>query len=306
MASPLRDKALFGILNTVLGVQGALPLQLSRSMGRRLTRLGLRFSRRDRSRVEGHLRMAFPELDRKQRERLMKGCADNFGNMFAEVAWLRRASSEDVKALVTIEGLEHLMGPIEKGRGVVLGTGHAGNWELMNASLGIFGVPMSIAVKELKNPQVDGIITSLRAQFGTEVIPRGAHAGRKLLEALGKGRAVGLLIDQDIPSIPGVFVPFFGRPAWTPSGAAMIALRARCDLVPGFIHRRPDGSHLIKIEPPLPVPSKGPLENRVWELTAALTAKIEWQIRSWPEQWVWMHRRWRTRPEDTTGGSTTP
>jgi KDO2-lipid IV(A) lauroyltransferase len=207
--------------------------------------------------------------------------------------------------LVEIEGLEHLMGPIEEGRGVVLGTGHAGNWELFNATLGIFGVPMTIAVRELKNPQFDSVVTSLRAQFGTEVIPRGASAGRKLLEALGRGRAVGLLIDQDIPSIPGVFVPFFGRPAWTPSGAAMIALKARCDLVPGFIHRRPDGSHLIKIEPPLPVPSDGSLENRVWELTAAMTAKIEWQVRAWPEQWVWMHRRWRTRPEDTTNETPT-
>ena len=108
---------------------------------------------------------------------------------------------------------------------------------------------------------------------------------------------MGLLIDQDIPSIPGVFAPFFGRPAWTPSGAAMIALKARCPLAPGFIHRRPDGTHLIKVEPPLPVPTEGSPEDRVRELTAAVNARAEWHVRAWPEQWVWMHRRWRTQPE---------
>lgn len=298
MASPLRDGALYGILRLILGVGGALPLGLSRSMGRSIIRTALRFAGRDRERVGDHLRLAFPDLDDKQRERLLKGCADHFGNMLAEVAWLRRASPEDVRRLVVFEGLEHLMNPIENGRGVVLGTGHVGNWELFNAGLCAYGVPLTIAVRELDDPGMDGIITGLRERFGTEVIPRGASAGRKLLHAIKGSRAVGLLIDQDIPSIPGVFVPFFGRPAWTPSGAAMIALKAGCDVVPGFIHRRPDGSHLVKIEPPLELPPEGAIEDRAWQLTAAVTSRVEWQVRAWPEQWVWMHRRWRTRPEN--------
>ncbi|MEE4272283.1 MAG: lysophospholipid acyltransferase family protein [Thermoanaerobaculales bacterium] len=297
MASPRRDGIFYGLLGSVLWVGGRLPLALTRPVCRRLVRAGLRFAARDRTRMAEHLAIAFPELDESQRRRLVKGCADHFGDMFAEVAWLRRAGAEDVRRMVDFEGLKHLARPVEKGRGVVLATGHAGNWELLNAAVGISQIPMSIAVRELKSPRMDEIITSLRARFGTEVIPRGASAGKKLLEALGRGRVVGLLIDQDIPTIPGVFVPFFGRPAWTPSGAAMIALRAGCDLVPGFIHRRPDGSHLVKFEAPLPVPSEGSLEDRVWALTAAVAARTEWQIRAWPEQWVWMHRRWRTQPD---------
>ena len=103
-------------------------------------------------------------------------------------------------------------------------------------------------------------------------------------------------IDQDIPSIPGVFVPFFNRFAWTPSGAATLALRARCPIMPGFIHRKPDGTHKVKILPPIEVPSEGSLKEKVVEMTAAATAAIEWQVRAWPEQWVWMHRRWRRQP----------
>jgi KDO2-lipid IV(A) lauroyltransferase len=117
-----------------------------------------------------------------------------------------------------------------------------------------------------------------------------------LLAALARNRVVGLLIDQDIGDIPGVFVHFFGRPAWTPSGAASLALHRRCPIVPAFAHRRADGSHVVEVHPPLPEPAPGPKEDRVAELTAAATAAIERQVRAHPEQWVWLHRRWRRQP----------
>ncbi|MEE8466883.1 MAG: lysophospholipid acyltransferase family protein, partial [Planctomycetota bacterium] len=131
------------------------------------------------------------------------------------------------------------------------------------------------------------------------VWPRGPDAARRLIRALAKNRVVGLLIDQDIGDIPGVFVPFFGRPAWTPTGAAMFALRRRCPVIPAFIHRCPDGTHRLEIQPPLTIPSTGSAQSQIAELTAASTACIERQIRAHPEQWVWSHRRWRTRPPST-------
>lgn len=196
-----------------------------------------------------------------------------------------------------VEGIEHIQNAIEGGRGGILATGHLGNWEFLNAYLASVGVPITVAVRELDDSRVDQLITTLRTRFGSEVILRGTSAGRELIRALGKGRGVGLLIDQDIPSIPGVFVPFFGHPAWTPSGAAVLAIRARCPLMPGFIHRKPDGTHKIKIYPPIEVPTEGSLAEKVEKMTAAATAAAEWQVRAWPEQWVWMHRRWRTRPD---------
>lgn len=244
-----------------------------------------------------NLAIAFPELDGQQRRRLMAGCADHLGRVLAEIAWLWRATPEAVMRICEIEGGDHLQAAIDRGRGAILATGHLGNWEMLNSYLSATGLSITIAVRELDDSRVDEVVTGLRTRFGSQVVPRGKTAGRQILRALGEGRGVGLLIDQDIPSIPGVFVPFFGRPAWTPSGAAMLALRARCPLMPGFIHRKPDGTHKIKIDPPLPVPGEGSLRERVEEMTAAATAAVEWQVRAWPEQWVWMHRRWRTRPE---------
>jgi KDO2-lipid IV(A) lauroyltransferase len=154
------------------------------------------------------------------------------------------------------------------------------------------------AVRQLNDPHLDRLVTSSRTRFGTEVVPRGPAAGRQMARSLARNKACGLLIDQDIRDVPGVFVPFFGRRAWTPSGAATLAVRMRCPMLSGFIHRRPDGSHMAEIFPPLRPSGAGSLEDRVYELTAAATAAIERQIRAYPEQWVWMHRRWRRQPED--------
>lgn len=293
-----RDDAVYQLLRGVLAAGGRTPLGISRPLGALAARLALPFAKRDRRWMERNLETAFPELDRRERLRIMRGCARHFGRMLAEVAWMWRADPSDVERLVEIEGLDHLFRALDEERGVVLATGHVGNWELLNAGLSVAGVPVTIAVRDLDDPKLDAVVTRLRTRFGSEVIVRGATAGRELVRALAGGRAVGLLIDQDIPSISGVFVPFFGRPAWTPSGAAMLALRARCPILPGFTHRLPDGRHKIVIGPPFDRPTEGTPKDRVVELTTATTAAVEWQVRAWPEQWVWMHRRWRTRPED--------
>jgi len=296
-----RDNLVYHTLRGILAVGSRLPLRLTRFPARILTRLALKFSKRERKRMRDNIAIAFPELDEKQRDQIMRGCADHLGRVLAEIAWLWRADTADVERMCEIEGIEYLFDALEGGRGGILATGHLGNWELLNARLGVAGVPITVAVRELDDTRVDDLVTTLRSRFGSEVILRGISAGRQLIRALGKGRGVGLLIDQDIPSIPGVFVPFFNRLAWTPSGAAMLALRARCPIMPGFIHRKPDGTHKIKVYPPLKVPEEGSLAEKVEVMTAEATAAVEWQVRAWPEQWVWMHRRWRTRPENESG-----
>jgi len=298
MPNRIRDNLVYHVLRVVLGIGSRLPLGLTRFFGRILLRIAMLFLKREKRRMREHIEIAFPDLDEKQREQLMRGCADHLGSVLGEVTWLWRADAADVEQMCEIEGMEHIEKAIAGGRGGILATGHLGNWELLNARLGVVGFPITLAVRELDDSRVDQLVTTLRTRFGSKVILRGSSAGRQLIQALGKGGGVGLLIDQDIPSIPGVFVPFFGRPAWTPSGAAMLALRMRCPIMPGFIHRKPDGTHKIKIYPPLEIPNEGTLEEKVQIMTAAATAAAEWQVRAWPEQWVWMHRRWRTRPEE--------
>jgi KDO2-lipid IV(A) lauroyltransferase len=298
MPHPVRDAALYLVLRAFLGIGGRLPLRLSRALGPVVGAIALRAVPRDRARVRDHLAIAFPDKDHGERDALMKGCARHFGIMLAEVAWLWRARPGDVESVCTLAGYEHFENALAEGRGVMFATAHCGNWELMSARLPVAGTPLITAVRELDDRRIDTLVNILRGRFGTEVIQRGPAAGRQLARALARNRVVGLLIDQDIRNVPGVFVPFFGRPAWTPSGAATLAIRMRCPMIPGFIHRRADGSHHVQIHPPLDIPTEGSLEEQIQELTAAATTAIERQVRAHPEQWVWMHRRWRTQPRE--------
>lgn len=302
-ARRLRHHLLYLTLRLLLALGACLPLWILRPIGRWLGSLALLMSSVEKRRTIEHLAIAFPETDDVQRRRILREMVHHFGQMLGEVVYLWGAPPRRIGKLYALNGLEHLTSALKAGRGAVLVTCHCGNWELMNAALGLSGIPMTIAVRALFDPRLDAIATALRARFGTEVVFRGQHAGRQLAKALGANRVVGLLIDQDIKNIPGVFVPFFGQPAWTPTGAAMLSVRMNAPIVPAFSHRRPDGTHQVDILPPLERPSS-PDEEAIRVLTAAATAAIEAQIRKHPSQWVWMHRRWRTRPTEPGQGAT--
>jgi len=297
----LRDHLLYqGVVGFLAGA-GRLPLGVSRPLGAHIGALAMALNVRDRRRSRTHLRIAFPDLDEKSVRDLLRRNARHVGMLLAEVAWLLRATPEEVAELCRISGTEHVERALAAGTGAVLITGHCGNWELLNARLGVAGLPLTVAVRGLHDPRLDQIVTSMRSRFGAEMVPRGQEAGRRLLAALAANRVNGLLIDQDIKDIPGVFVPFFGRPAWTPLGAASLALRRGCPVLPVFDHRLGDGRHQVELHPPLPEPPPGTPEERISALTAAATAAIERQIRAYPEQWVWMHRRWRRQPPPAQG-----
>jgi KDO2-lipid IV(A) lauroyltransferase len=296
MPSSAGHLALFLGLRSFFAVGGRLPLRLNRAVGPLLSSTALRLLPRSQKRIRDHIEIAFPDLDQIQRDVIMRGCSRHFGLMLAEVAWLWHARSEEVENLCKIVGQQHVIEALKEGRGAMFATGHCGNWELLSACLPLGGVPLVTAARQLDNRRLDRVVTTLRTRFGGEIVPRGPSAGRRLARAMTKNKVIALFIDQNIKDIPGVFVPFFGRPAFTPSGAAILALRMKCPVLPGFIHRRPDGTHRAEIHPPIPVPTDGTLEDKIEEMTAAATAVIERQIRAHPEQWVWMHRRWRTRP----------
>ena len=250
---------------------------------------------RERRRALAHLAVAFPDRDEGFRRATVRATAVHLGKLLGEVAWLWSAPAGEILARSQFVGLEHLTGQVTPAGGAILVTGHCGNWEWMNLALGLSGVGMSVAAREVYDPRLDEIVRQLRGRFGGETILRGQGAGQRLARALRGGRVLGLLIDQDIDA-PGAFVEFFGRPAWTPTGAAVLALRTGRPLVPGFARREPDGTFRLAFEPPI-VPTPGDdLEEAAGRLTARLTSRIEAWIREEPAQWVWMHRRWRRQP----------
>jgi KDO2-lipid IV(A) lauroyltransferase len=248
-----------------------------------------------------HLELAFPELPPRRRQEIARAAFANVGRSFAEIAKLATVRSQ-LERYVTFEGLEHMRAALAAGNGVLAITGHIGNWELLAASCAAIGLPVDVIGRRPHNACLSRILVAMRAGSGVTTIERDRpQAGRAILRTLRANRILALLIDQDTRG-PRVFVPFFGRPAATPSGVATLALRTHARVVAVFIHRRSDGGHLIRFLPPFP-PADADRDD-VQALTNAYTAAIEVQIREYPEEWVWWHRRWRRRP--VANGATSP
>lgn len=286
----LRSALLDFFLRSVAPVLGRLSWPRCQSWGRSLGSLLWHFARRERQRALVHLEIAFPELAEDERKELAKKCFRHLGCCIGETLHLLAHDCEVIRKQVEVEGWENVESLREQDRPTIILTGHCGNWEILAAAINCRGLDMAVVARGQQDERLDDFIARFRGRFGTTTIARAQKgAARTLLRQLRKGGALGMLIDQDT-RVDGVWVPFFGQQAFTPVGAANIALRQGAAVVPAFIERRNDGTHLARFQPALE------LSHDATEATAQMTAKIEEQIRSRPEQWVWMHRRWRRRP----------
>ena len=283
------------LLNLGLGffssTLGRLSWPAAQRVGRRIGSLAWSLSRRDRRRALDHIALAYPELSEAERQQLGQACFRHHGTTLGECLHLLHRDCEFVRSVVDVQGWEEVEKARAADRPVLILTGHCGNWELLAAAINCRGLGMAVVARPLEEPEQQQMLAGLRERFGTPTIARGSEgAARQLLIALRRGGALGMLIDQDT-KVDGVWVPFFGRPAFTPVGAAKIALRQKdTAVIPAFIERLDDGRHLATFQPPLDLPEDPQ------EATAVMTAKIEEQVRRRPEQWVWMHRRWRRQP----------
>jgi Kdo2-lipid IVA lauroyltransferase/acyltransferase len=196
---------------------------------------------------------------------------------------------------VRVEGREHVQAAAAHGRGVFVLTAHFGNWELLAAAHALAGLPLSIVTRPLDHPVLDDLAARFRRRSGAELIVK-RQAVREVLTALKRRRMVGILLDQNATRDEGVFVPFFGSPASTSKGLALLALRTGAPVVPIFLRREADGRHCVEMGAALPPPEDG----LVTTYTATFNRVIEATIRRAPEQWLWMHDRWRTRPREAT------
>lgn len=248
-----------------------------------------------RRRARRHLDQALPELPVPERRRIFRAFIRHTGELLGEVGWLWNAPRAEILDHTEFSGLENLTGGSGGGGGTVLVTGHCGNWEWLNLGITAAGISMAVAVREIFDARIDAIVQRLRGRFGTESAQRGRRAGQQLAAALRAGKVIGLLIDQDIDA-PGAFVEFFGRPAWTPTGAAFLAARVGRPVVMGFASRTPAGAMRLHFDEPIEIPGGFTPEEVSEALTAVLTARIESEIRLHPDQWVWSHRRWRRAP----------
>jgi Kdo2-lipid IVA lauroyltransferase/acyltransferase len=280
-----------------LKVLALLPRNLAKSAGRSLAFLAYILDGKLRRTAHQNLSLALPNLSARQRGRIVRGVFRNLGNLLGEFSQFGKLTHETIKDLVTYDGLENYETAASTGRGVLFLTGHFGNWELCAFAHGLFGNKLNFLMRPIDNPLLDGMIDHYRSLSGNRTIDKN-NSVKPVLKALAGGEAVGFLIDVNTLPDQGVFCDFFGIPACSTSGLAVFALRTGAPVVPGFLLWDENlGKYKLRFDPEIEVVRTGDFKEEVAINTAKFTRVIEDYARRYPEQWLWIHRRWKTRPE---------
>jgi KDO2-lipid IV(A) lauroyltransferase len=251
----------------------------------RLRRAGLR-----------NLQLAFPQMPLSERRRILRQLFSSLGRQLGVFCRLPRYNRENISQLAVYDGFENFERAHARGKGVLFLTAHFGGWEVSSFMHAVHGHPLHILVRPLDNPYLDRLVTRYRTLSGNRTIPKEDFA-RGMLAALRAAETVGVLMDQNMLPGQGVFVDFFGIPACTSTLMARMAMRTDAAVVPGFCLWDPVlGRYRVRFEPAVPTIRTGDEEADMVANTAAYTKVIEDYVRRYPEQWLWVHRRWKTRP----------
>jgi KDO2-lipid IV(A) lauroyltransferase len=287
----------YGAIRATLLFLRIPPLRVARALGAALGLLAHVLVPGERRRARAQLAQAMPDLAPAEVRRTVRACFAHLGRSAAEVAQIDRIRRRfDRHVIFPDEGRRAIEEALARGRGVLVAAGHVGNWELMGFYFAWRGYPVRTLARSLADPRLSAYVRAFRESRGVRTILRHEEgASRAMIQTFRDGAILGFFLDQDT-DVPGVFVPFFGRAAWTPKGAGALAVRTGCDVVVATMARQPDGRHLLTVEP-IPIETTGDREEDVLRITADLTARIEAAVRRQPAQWVWMHRRWKTQPE---------
>ena len=294
----LRHRVQYGAMRTVLGALDLLSWKRAAALGERLGTLGYKPLGVRRKVVERQIAAAFPGLDEAEVLRIARESYAHLGRTTIETALLGTLPSNAVLGL--FEGADNwacVERAMAAGKGLIFVTGHLGNWELGGAYLAARGVGLDVVVRNQENPLFDAYLNRTRERIGMTVV-RDSEAVKRTPRSLKAGRAIAFLSDQGVLGLASTFVPFFGRPAKTPRGPAVFALRLKVPVVFGTALRQPSGRYRISFEP-VTVQDTGNRERDVDAVVAEYTKTLERWVRKAPEQYFWHHRRWKRQPDDT-------
>lgn len=287
-------------LTTLLGLRLLLiiavifPYKMFIMAGARLGRIGFRLLKKQRDKTLAHLRLAFgDEKDEKEIRETALSCFQNLGMGLFELLSIRWRGLNNIQNFITIEGEGHLKEALSQGKGLILITAHLGNWELCGMLLARMGYQLSAIAAPMHNERLGDIAKAYRSRFNIDTITRGERSSaRKIIRLLRGNRILALLLDQDIEG-DGVYVDFFGKKAYTPSGVTSLAIRLNIPVLMIFIVREDGYRHKIIIDRPDGLRKSGDIRSDILFNTALLTKIIESYIRAYAGQWVWMHNRWQ-------------
>jgi KDO2-lipid IV(A) lauroyltransferase len=292
----MRDWIAYAAVWLILKTLGALPRPLARALAVGMVRILYALMPKLRKTAEFNLWLAFPEWDKAQQKRTIRKMVRNLGWMAAEFARLPYYSKENIEKFVILDGHENFLAGKSRGKGVLYLTGHIGAWELSSFAHALYGFPLHYMARPLDNRRINEFVNRYRCLSGNQPIFKNESA-RAMLKILKDAGTVGILADQNTMPDEGVYVDFFGTVACTTTGIARVALHTDAAVVPGYAYWD-EGirKYRLRFDPPVELIRTGDAERDILENTARFAKVIEGIIREHPEQWVWVHARWKNRP----------
>ena len=293
----MRQKLEYAAAWPFIKILGTLPRPLSRALAIALAQVVYLLHFRLRQVGMRNLEMVFPEKSEAERKRILRGVFISLGRQLAELCQFPRYTPENIDQVVVYDGLENYERAYARGKGVLFLTGHFGGWELSAFAHSLHGHWLHVVMRPMDNPYLDRLLQRYRTMYGNKTVAKDDFV-RGLLAAMKAGETVGILMDTNMTPPQGIFVNFFGIPACTASGLARIALRTDASVVPGFTIWDPGlQKYRLRFDPALELVRTGDLEADITANTQMFTKVIEDYVRKYPDQWLWVHRRWKTRPE---------
>jgi KDO2-lipid IV(A) lauroyltransferase len=292
----MRQQLEYALAWVIIKILGGLPRSLSRAAAIALSWTIYLIHVRLRHVGMRNLKLAFPEKTRRERARILRGVFTSLGRQLAEVCLFPTYTLENVGKVVVYDGFENFERALARGKGVLFLTAHLGGWELSAFTHSLYGHPLHIVMRPLDNVYLDSLMRRYRTMHGNSTVDKDDFV-RGLLSAMKAGETVGILMDTNMTPPQGVFTDFFGIPACTASGLARIALRTDAAVVPGFTVWDPGlRKYRLRFDPALKLIRTGNDDADIVANTALFTKVIEEYVRKYPDQWLWVHRRWKTRP----------
>ena len=287
----------YAVVWSLLKLTGCLPRTAARALAVRLSRVLFAITPKLRKTAEFNLKLAFPEWTDAQCQATLRGMVRSLGWMAAEFARLPRYTSRNIEEVVILDGNENFLEGQRRGKGVLFLTAHLGAWELSSYAHASYGYPLHYLARPLDNARLDALVNRYRGLSGNKPIFKNESA-RAMLKMLKDAGTVGILADQNTLPEEGAFVNFFGVPACTTTGIARVALHTDAAVVPGYaVWDESLQKYRLRFEPPLQLIRTGDAERDILENTQMFARVTEDIIRKYPEQWVWVHARWKTRPK---------
>ena len=297
MRRSIKELTEYAAARTLLFAFAAMPRNMAYGAAGILAALGFHLARRQRRAGLHNLQMAFPEKSVFEREQILRGCFRNLARLLVEFTHFPELNKGNISEYVVHDGLDNYLEGLRRGRGVVFMTAHFGAWEMSSFAHALYGYPLKFVVRPIDNRRVEELVSSYRTLSGNVPIQR-KQAARDILKALRQNEAVGILFDQNTTRSEGVFAEFFGIPAATTPSIALFALRAGAAVIPGFLIWDEEAKkHRLRLDPPVELIETGDLTHDVLENTKKFNKILEGYVRKHPDQWLWIHRRWKTRPE---------